>query len=97
MSLFGAKPKSTFQKAKERLDKRMEEEARMATPEASLATEESSHIGKLIEERTDQTESRVSVRFGLRRHYQTTIRYQHCFEERNFGKRRRQSRRRRWK
>jgi len=55
MSLFGARTKSTFQKAKERLDKRMEAEARKSkgsTPGASIMTEESSHIGGLLDKIT---------------------------------------------
>jgi hypothetical protein len=49
MSLFGAK--STFQKAKDRLDKKMREEAEAkgSTPGKSTATEESSHIGWQLE------------------------------------------------
>jgi len=49
MSLFGAK--STFQKAKDRLEKKMREEAETegSTPEESVAIEESSPIGRQLE------------------------------------------------
>jgi hypothetical protein len=50
MSLFGAKTKSTFQKAKERLEKMQEAgKDERSTPGASVASEESSHIGKQLE------------------------------------------------
>jgi len=42
MSLFGAKKTSTFQRAKDRMDKLMSETASLA------GTDESSHIGELI-------------------------------------------------
>jgi len=49
MSLFGARTKSTFQKAKERLDKMQEAGKGVgSTPEASTASEESSHVGGLL-------------------------------------------------
>jgi len=45
MSLFGAKKTSTFQRAKERMDKLMSDTA------SSAGTDESSHIGELIKNR----------------------------------------------
>jgi len=51
MSLFGAKKMTTFQKAKERLAERMREEEE-AERASVVPTEESSHIGELLDKNT---------------------------------------------